>query len=355
MLYSLHENGHNITALSADVEKSKENFTFLHLDQVYPMIYNGSEELNFFEFTKMGPLELFQLYADVSDKACRGALKSKGYKQLLDYPKDFKIDLVIWDFTMDSCVLGILYKFGSPKIVAVSPYFSTGMIGPNILFPSIVPGHDLLFNFNMNFKERFTSALVQLTEYAYTNIYLNRKIDGIVREVHPEIPFISKIQENIKMYLINTQPITDYKPPVLANQKRVGGIQIRKPKDLPSELKKIADDAKNGLVLFSLGTNVRSDALGAERIGMILKALGRLDKYTFLWKFETKEKLPIALPKNVKIQAWMPQNDVLAHPNTKLFMSHCGLLSTQESLWYGVPVLAFPVFADQPQVCQIKN
>jgi UDP:flavonoid glycosyltransferase YjiC (YdhE family) len=102
-------------------------------------------------------------------------------------------------------------------------------------------------------------------------------------------------------------------------------------------------------VLFSLGTNVRSDTLGEERISMILKALTRLDKYKFLWKFETKEKLPIALPKNVRIQAWMPQNDILAHPNTKLFISHCGLLSTQESLWYGVPVLGFPVFADQPQ------
>lgn len=90
--------------------------------------------------------------------------------------------------------------------------------------------------------------------------------------------------------------------------------------------------------------------LGAERIELILKALERLDKYTFLWKFETKEKLPVALPRNVKIQAWMPQNDILGHVNTKLFMSHCGLLSAQESLWYGVPVLAFPVFADQPQV-----
>jgi hypothetical protein len=45
----------------------------------------------------------------------------------------------------------------------------------------------------------------------------------------------------------------------------------------------------------------------------------------------------------------MPQNDILAHPNTKLFISHCGLLSTQESLWYGVPLLGFPIFADQPQ------
>ena len=151
------------------------------------------------------------------------------------------------------------------------------------------------------------------------------------------------------MYFINNEPITDDKQPHFPNQKNVGGLQIKKPKELPEDLKKYADSATNGLVLFSLGTNVRSDTLGDDKIMRILKALGRLNKYKFLWKFETKEKLPTELPKNVRIQAWMPQNDILAHPNTKLFISHCGLLSTQEALWYGVPVLGFPVFADQPQ------
>ena len=84
--------------------------------------------------------------------------------------------------------------------------------------------------------------------------------------------------------------------------------------------------------------------------------MGRLTKYTFLWKFETQEKLPIELPKNIHIQSWIPQNSILAHPNTKVFISHCGLLSTQEALWHAVPVLGFPVFADQPQnALRLKN
>lgn len=355
MLYSLHERGHNLTILSADVESSKVNLTFLHLDEVYPTIYNGSEEMNFFEFTKMGPIELFQLYADISDKACRGSLKSKGYQQLLNYPDNFKVDLAIYDFTMGPCIVGILHKFNFPKMVGVSPYFSFGTVGPHLIMPSIMPGHDLLYNFDMSFTERLSSGVTHLIEYLFTHFYMTPMVDRIVREKHPNIPYLGDIEKNIKLFLVNTQPITDYKLPVFANQKRVGGAQIKKPKELPTDLKKIANEATNGLVLFSLGTNVRSDSLGDERIGTFLKALGRLDKYTFLWKFETKEKLPVALPKNVRIQAWMPQNDILAHPNTKLFMSHCGLLSSQEALWYGVPVLGFPVFADQPQVTKNFN
>ncbi|KAG5683951.1 hypothetical protein PVAND_013207 [Polypedilum vanderplanki] len=350
LLYSLHERGHNITALSPDIEESKEKFTFLHLNQVYSEIYNATEELNFFEFNEASPYELFMLYADASEKACRGSIKSKGYKQLLDYPDDFKFDLAFFDFTMDPCLMGILQKFKHrPLLIGLSAFHSPGQFGANLLYPAFVPGHDLLYISKMNFQERFVSALVHLLEYFMRKLLFAPLVEKVVREVHPNVEYLLDVEKTAKMYFINNNPIMNFQAPTFTNQKNVGGMQIKKPKELPEELKTIADNAKHGLVFFSLGTNVRSDSLKDEIIVKILKAFSRLDKYTFLWKFETKEKLPIALPKNVKIKDWMPQNDILSHKNTKLFISHCGLLSIQESLYYGVPVLGMPVFADQPQ------
>jgi len=44
---------------------------------------------------------------------------------------------------------------------------------------------------------------------------------------------------------------------------------------------------------------------------------------------------------------WLPQASLLAHPKTRLFISHCGLNAVFEAAHYGVPVLATPLSADQ--------
>lgn len=42
-----------------------------------------------------------------------------------------------------------------------------------------------------------------------------------------------------------------------------------------------------------------------------------------------------------------------AHPNVKVFLSHGGLLSLQETIFHATPVLALPIFGDQPKVAAL--
>ena len=48
-----------------------------------------------------------------------------------------------------------------------------------------------------------------------------------------------------------------------------------------------------------------------------------------------------------KVIGWAPQRAILAHPSIGGFVSHCGWNSILESLSYGVPIAAWPMYAEQ--------
>ncbi|KAK3152602.1 hypothetical protein QOZ80_2BG0161170 [Eleusine coracana subsp. coracana] len=51
--------------------------------------------------------------------------------------------------------------------------------------------------------------------------------------------------------------------------------------------------------------------------------------------------------RGLAVAAWAPQVRVLAHPATAAFVSHCGWNSTLESVSAGVPMIAWPLYAEQ--------
>lgn len=68
-------------------------------------------------------------------------------------------------------------------------------------------------------------------------------------------------------------------------------------------------------------------------------------KQRVIWKFED-ESIP-NLPDNVLVRKWLPQTDILAHPNIVLFITHGGMFSNFEANKYGLPLLVIPFVGDQ--------
>jgi coniferyl-alcohol glucosyltransferase len=67
---------------------------------------------------------------------------------------------------------------------------------------------------------------------------------------------------------------------------------------------------------------------------------------------EIQKQLPEGFLERIKnvgmlVQEWAPQVNVLKHPSIGCFISHCGWGFVLESLTNGVPIIAWPLYAEQ--------
>lgn len=132
---------------------------------------------------------------------------------------------------------------------------------------------------------------------------------------------MQELYKDISLILTNTHRATSKPRPQMPGIINVGGAHIKPPKPLPKDLKVFLDNSKHGVILFSLGSFIQSTDMPPEIIAIFLNVFSKL-KQDIIWKFED-DSMP-NIPPNVKISKWLPQSDILAHPNVVLFITHGG-------------------------------
>jgi glucuronosyltransferase len=76
------------------------------------------------------------------------------------------------------------------------------------------------------------------------------------------------------------------------------------------DIKTYLDEASDGVIYFSLGSNLKSSEMPEDKKQAFLEAFSKL-KQRVLWKWET-DSLP-GQPSNVKLGKWLPQSDILGN------------------------------------------
>ncbi|URE30108.1 UDP-Glycosyltransferase [Musa troglodytarum] len=126
-----------------------------------------------------------------------------------------------------------------------------------------------------------------------------------------------------------------------------------------TECIKWLDDQADGSVLYVNFGSIT--VVTAEQLLEFAWGLAR-SGYPFLWVVRPDmvrgeaAVLPAEFAAEVEgrglLVGWCNQEEVLAHPATAVFLSHCGWNSTLESISEGVPMICWPFFADQQTNCR---
>ncbi|XP_050293077.1 UDP-glycosyltransferase UGT5-like [Anthonomus grandis grandis] len=347
LMKGLVKAGHDVTMISPyemkDVPKGGK-YTDIVLDGVAEQFAKSMKQYDLFSMLNMNPLQLLTTMTNMFAESTNAALHNDKIKKMFNANQKF--DAVILEQFSNDALKVFGHIFDCPVIV-LSSMGANAFVNPLVGNPQPVAyaGHYLLGDISndLSIKNRALNLLFHVQDFLVTNYYVLPKHDEIIRKIFPNAPSIYDLNTNVSLVLLNCHTSLYPALPLVPNMVEIGGYFIDPPKKLPEDLQQILDSAKEGLVYFSMGSNLKSKDLPKEKRQALLKAFGKL-KQKVLWKFE--EDLPDK-PPNVVIRSWLPQQDVLAHPNVKLFITHGGLLSTTETIYHGVPVLAIPVFGDQ--------
>ncbi|KAJ1520344.1 hypothetical protein ONE63_004542 [Megalurothrips usitatus] len=302
----------------------------------------------------MTVLEEVPFLYDFCRTSSRIALESQAFAELTLHLREKKpdFDVFVIDYVLQEPLLGLNSMIGRKPVVVMTafnlPEDVMGLMG-SPYFPSLFPygGVGADGGLPMTFQERAFNLYKWLAYKTYFYLSYRPDVEKAIAETFPRSAPLDELLEDVAVSLVNTSPALHGAMPIVPGIVEVGGLQARPAQPLPKDILDWIDtkNAPHGFVFMSFGTNVKSSFMSKMRREAIMKAFGRI-KQRVLWKYEEDDILD-QLPPNVRVAKWLPQNDILAHPNIRCFVSHNGGLSSQEASYHGVPVLGVPFFADQ--------
>lgn len=237
-----------------------------------------------------------------------GTLSHPNVQKLLK--SEEKFDLVIVEQFINEAFRGFCHRFQAHCVilstVGGSRWTNPSMGNPGS--PSYVPDISLSLSSNMNFCERLYNSLVYLTGLLFSHLYTFPRQNEILHKHFPDAPHLYDLYYNTSLMLMNSHVSTHPAVPYVPNMIEIGGYHVSPPKPLPRNLQDYLDSAKEGVVFFSMGSNLRSADLPKEKRYAILRVFSKL-RQKVLWKWED-ETLP-GQPSNVKLSKWLPQQSIL--------------------------------------------
>ncbi|XP_053182149.1 UDP-glucuronosyltransferase 2A2-like [Scomber japonicus] len=158
----------------------------------------------------------------------------------------------------------------------------------------------------------------------------------------PDVHYMELFQA-ADIWLMRNDFIFDFPRPTMPNVIYMSGFQCKPSKPLSKELEDfVQSSGEHGIIVMTLGTLVAK--LPEDMTEDIAAAFAQLPQKV-IWRHTGKR--PSSLGNNTLLVDWLPQNDLLGHPKTRVFVAHGGTNGVQEAIYHGVPLVGLPLMLDQ--------
>ncbi|KAM9743283.1 UDP-glucuronosyltransferase 2B31-like [Menidia menidia] len=283
---------------------------------------------NFYEMNKM----VLQMVEDIFQDT-----------KLMQTLRDAKYDLILTDPATGGGVL-LGHRLGLPLVFNVRWTIQGEghqAIAPSPLSYIPIPGSELTDK--MTFSQRIQNVLY----YIFTCVQIWYVTDPnykpfVHRHFGSDVHYMELFQA-ADIWLMRNDFTFEFPRPTMPNVVYMSGFQCKPAKPLPEELEAfVQSSGEHGIIVMTLGTLVEN--LPEEISEEIAAAFAQLPQKV-IWKH--KGKRPSSLGDNTLLLDWLPQNDLLGHPKTRLFVAHGGTNGVQEAMYHGVPLVGLPLMFDQ--------
>ncbi|CAH0559431.1 unnamed protein product [Brassicogethes aeneus] len=338
--------GHQVTVLTPLPLKDPTLVNLTEIDLGY--LKNLGAEFNFFKTVsvKAWPHRKTEVMFRVNYLYAEKIFKNEQFKKIYQNPNS-KFDLIIIQSYVGPIFHALGEKYNAPVvgINSMNAYIGQHFEIGNPHHPAVYTDMYTEYQGELTFLERWYNTFFYL--WARYFIYFDGmpKSDAIARKyLGNDIPYLGESVKKLSFLFTTTNPILYVPRPQVPTHMEIGRLHLKPTKPLPKDYQDYLDNAKEGVVYVSLGSNVLSSMVPEKFRNNLIEALGKIP-YKVLWKYETDNLKN--LPKNILTKKWVPQQDVLAHPNVKGFVMQCGLQSLEEAFSQNVPVVCCPFVSDQ--------
>nr|XP_003699462.1 PREDICTED: UDP-glucuronosyltransferase 2B15-like [Megachile rotundata] len=355
LLEELARRGHDLTAISHFPRTEKAikaeplpNYKDIDLRDDKQGVFVNVVDLRVIDHSILRIFKELYFLSDMSAVACELALTNPKVKELVASGQKF--DVVLTESFNTDCFMVLVHKFNAPIIEISTHQLMPWAIDHMALSneASYIPGMLTRQPRPMNFMGRvWNTVTIAFMTALYNTVFHSRAQAIAEREFGPDIPNLSEVSRNVTLMLVNTHYTLHGSIPFPPNVVEIGGMHISpKTNPLPKDIAKFLDEAHEGVLYFNLGSMVKAATMPPEKLDALLKMFASIPRKV-IWKWEIDD-LP-KLSSNVLVKKWLPQSDILTHPNVKCYFGHGGLLGLSEGVHRGVPMVLMPFFGDQYQ------